>query len=751
MRMGLMALSLLLAATVAADMLYEGDFSRLPDGPAELDGWNLGGGDYRIDDGWLTVSSAKSNPSATLGTKHDGDGTFRATVRNARKCHWSALLAKGVYRLEVNNQFVRLALHRLEGTEWKLVGSVPGYALYAHNTQEFELRLSFVGNKVSGFLDDKKLIEFEDPADPPTGGAYGIMSGWGTDLAWRDITLSDEPDVSEWPVEATPPDAPEGLVSVTWVRGTRSDNIYSDGETAGLRVKLTTDRETVTQVRLAFRLIDVRQQEVAEKAVPATLVPGAEQELTVEFQAPARGCFKVALWAGTGEQDMGWVEDLGSFTVLAPSVYDRPRNPDSYFGGHMDGINLDWHLQSGRKMGVQWARCHDALQQGWWTRIQPDSPDKWQWPYDDAQIRLDELGFETLGEFLWVPKWATSKPDSPKPRAEPPGDWDAFARYVFTTVEHYRDSISHWEVWNEPHFAGFWRGTPEEYAQLLKAAYREAKRADPDCFVLGGGGVWARRLDWIENMLNAGGGEAMDGFSIHYLEPDIASDLMPRLRQLLNEHGVTGPIWNTEANVPSTSFFNQVRQGRKEPEARYHFRNACYELVRMYMENIANGVERVFYYAQVDPWRYKPFPKPRVFDEAPASGCMWDEGQMLKPFAAAHAALTMAIEGKTFQMRLTRDSLQAFIFADEDSAAAVMYAMFDSFTASAVARMTLPDGLSDDAITIIDFMGNEAPAKVEDGTLTLGASRERVYIVIRGQNAAAALRRLVASAELSGT
>jgi hypothetical protein len=76
------------------------------------------------------------------------------------------------------------------------------------------------------------------------------------------------------------------------------------------------------------------------------------------------------------------------------------------------------------------------------------------------------------------------------------GEWE---NYVFRTVEHYRERIRHWEVWNEPYWKGFFTGTPEEYAELLKVACRAIKRADPQAVVVGGcftpsDEAWTRRL-----------------------------------------------------------------------------------------------------------------------------------------------------------------------------------------------------------------------------------------------------------------
>jgi len=210
---------------------------------------------------------------------------------------------------------------------------------------------------------------------------------------------------------------------------------------------------------------------------------------------------------------------------------------------------------------------------------------------------------------------------------------------------------------------------------------------------------------------------------------------------------VAGPIWNSEESVLTTSFFDQLRKDRLETEARYHFRNACFELVRTYMENIAGGVQRVFYYEQADPWRFGEFPKPRVSESA-VSTTMWDEGRMLRPIAAAHAAMALAIEGRTYRTRVSAGPLRAFIFEGTDGAAAVQYAAFGSFARRETVRLKLPEGKTAGDFTVIDFMGNESAPVAEDGRLVLPLAREPAYLVCRGAQGRQLLQALYEGAEV---
>ena len=183
-----------------------------------------------------------------------------------------------------------------------------------------------------------------------------------------------------------------------------------------------------------------------------------------------------------------------------------------------------------------------------------------------------------------------------------------------------------------------------------------------------------------------------------------------------------------------------------EPEARYHFRNACFELVRMYMANIAAWVQRVFYYHQADPWRFRTFPRPRVLRESPLSTGMWGEGRMLRPIGAAHAALAHAIEGKRFGKRITVGRLKAFIFVGGDEATAVHFGDFRRFATRKRVRLSLPAGVDPSGLTVIDFMGNERKAEAANGKLTLLLAREPIYLRCAGKDAAGTLERSYRSA-----
>ena len=65
----------------------------------------------------------------------------------------------------------------------------------------------------------------------------------------------------------------------------------------------------------------------------------------------------------------------------------------------------------------------------------------------------------------------------------PHGNEDIYREYVSFLVQNFSDKIKYWEVGNENDAAGFWAGTPEEYADMLVIASEEIKENCADCKV----------------------------------------------------------------------------------------------------------------------------------------------------------------------------------------------------------------------------------------------------------------------------
>lgn len=133
--------------------------------------------------------------------------------------------------------------------------------------------------------------------------------------------------------------------------------------------------------------------------------------------------------------------------------------------------------------------------------------------------------------------------------------WRVFVRAV---AERYKGRIRLYEIWNEPDI-GFFRGTSEEYVELLKAAYEEIKSVDPDAIVISGGMASIEhqhaKLD-LYDMLFGEDHEIYDWFGYHRHGP---FDSFERdLRQLFSRRQAAG-------GPAKTLYFNETGYSRDRP------------------------------------------------------------------------------------------------------------------------------------------------------------------------------------------
>jgi hypothetical protein len=141
-----------------------------------------------------------------------------------------------------------------------------------------------------------------------------------------------------------------------------------------------------------------------------------------------------------------------------------------------------------------------------------------------------------------------------------PNNVDSWGDWVYSVVSEFKQYIKVWEIWNEPNQDKFFSGKdPVKYTNFLKRAYTEAKRADPNCFVLGGSVVFTHNtaLNFLRTIYDNGGGDYMDALSYHpycspYAPDDTSSTPNPyiyltRVRDVMTEYGEQDKkIWITE-------------------------------------------------------------------------------------------------------------------------------------------------------------------------------------------------------------
>ena len=179
--------------------------------------------------------------------------------------------------------------------------------------------------------------------------------------------------------------------------------------------------------------------------------------------------------------------------------------------------------------------------------------------------------------------------------------------YCKAMVEHFKDRVFHWEVWNEPN-AGFLRQVnwkecypigedPEVYVELVKITAEAVRSVQPDAKILAGSiSGCAICNDYIQRLFNAGIAEYIDSFTYHPYQamPEPAyPERLQFIRDLITKSGKNITLWMGENGRPSNS--NTLGRGIRSTEA-----SQAKYLCRRYLTDLRMGMEVSSYFLICD-------------------------------------------------------------------------------------------------------------------------------------------------------
>jgi len=146
-------------------------------------------------------------------------------------------------------------------------------------------------------------------------------------------------------------------------------------------------------------------------------------------------------------------------------------------------------------------RLHDAGF-GWvrqridWGLIEPQ-PGEFHWTWTDQVLtEIAAAGLVPVIVLDGSPSWARDSVDRPSSassqndlpwRLAPPAAPETFARFAAAFALRYQDTVSFYQIWDEPNIAPHWGNRlidPVAYARLLRAAATAVRAADPDAVIL---------------------------------------------------------------------------------------------------------------------------------------------------------------------------------------------------------------------------------------------------------------------------
>lgn len=196
----------------------------------------------------------------------------------------------------------------------------------------------------------------------------------------------------------------------------------------------------------------------------------------------------------------------------------------------------------------------------------------------------------------------------------------AWKNFIRALTEHYKERVTHYEIWNEPDLEHFWypkEPNGAEYsefinitAQIIREIQQKAK--------IGAAVSSPYNFDFIDAFLKNVRKENIDFLSYHTYStvPEFRyAKIMSHLRRRLNENGFSDvELWQGEAGYPSWAYEGHwlVKEGCNDERPQ-----AVYQL-RRYFLDIFNGAKRSSFFQMVDMWE-KPYAKAKEVIEKPAA------------------------------------------------------------------------------------------------------------------------------------
>jgi len=200
-------------------------------------------------------------------------------------------------------------------------------------------------------------------------------------------------------------------------------------------------------------------------------------------------------------------------------------------------------------------------------------------------------------------------------------DMEQWLHFVETLANRYRGQGIIYEIENEVNGEQSWKGTLEEYLELLKAGYDVIKKADPQAKVLPsamgcgivqnfqsglvGREAWKWHDSWLEPILSTKKCDVVNIHNYYFPSEIVANGLtfrsyLEHIHELTKKTGMEDrPIWITEAGFVSqpTETSGRMDQGSPEKQAKW--------LTEAYQQAFEAGVEKIYWVLLYD--RKEPY------------------------------------------------------------------------------------------------------------------------------------------------
>lgn len=326
-------------------------------------------------------------------------------------------------------------------------------------------------------------------------------------------------------------------------------------------ILLANDRAVDVSGKLEFRVADVNGNPVCGEESEVFLAPGESRRFPI-VKPKKFGVYYVDVKYSEFEEHKKPFEKTFRFCYMKPAGPVPGPAKGFLFGGCTHPLGKPVEDQKREALAAALCGIKVMRVDFYWESMQPTAQSELNFKrFDDALRVFEEQGIEFQAIYCYLPKWAAAKdwkPLSMKFTGKPRPDYGLWRRFIRSAAGHYRGKLRYVEVWNEPDHVGFANFSALEYIELMKIAYAETKRADPNMQVLTGGYtcmpngfVKLVEKDHMQRTLVEGRG-AYDIFAFHGHGPfhDYRNQI-DRLVKMKKELKVEAPWWANETAISS--------------------------------------------------------------------------------------------------------------------------------------------------------------------------------------------------------
>lgn len=495
-------------------------------------------------------------------------------------------------------------------------------------------------------------------------------------------------------------EARRDAIEIAPMAGKDFDNhVFVAGQPVTLRVRVD-DGGSTASIHLGYDVRDADDRSIARGEVVTTDDPSHGRTAELVQLPSGVGWYQVVFNAS--DRPLVYaaeVHDGGGYLTYA--VVPRPRakrRESSPFGidtaiGSSRTLDARQSIRLAQLAGVGWIRERISL------ALTFPGPDRHVFePTLTYAKAARAAGLSVLQVFNDAPKWIPRVDDQ-----RIPGDLRVVHDMAQALGAAFEGHVAAWEIWNEHDIAHFSGSTPDRYAAFLKAFALGLRAHGHALRVLGPFARDPTAGGYDEVLFGAGVADYLDVYSIHDYRPIERGGFQRIVDQhvgLADQAGFRGkPMWMTETGRP-------VRSSHRHGALAAALAQADYA-VKSFVLGRAGGLERVFWFL------LRPYPS-KVGEFG-----IFRHDLTPQPYYQAIAMMAHTLGEARYVGQVMDGHAQVHLFDDGRERVAVVWA--ESPTVLRLLGATA-------AARVIDRLGQERPAEVTDGGLTVRVEASPVYV-----------------------